>query len=109
MKTTAKWTAKNMLTITISGNAAWVGWILADEYEGMTEPAITDTASAFVTVTGTFTDKNGGEISSIYVFFDVLVTGTAETGTVVKRSYEEEFDLTTATLTGKGTATVAYD
>ena len=109
MKTTAKWTAKNVLTINMSGNAAWLGWILADNYEGMTVPAIEDTASAFMTITGTFIDKNGVGISSVYAFSDVSVTGMANTKTVVKGPDEEEFDLTTVSLTGQGTVAVSYD
>lgn len=112
MKTTATWTAKNTLKITIAGKAAWVGWILADYYDGETNPTIVDTTEASVIVSGDFTDKNGDSISSIYATSDsVSVTGTANTRFVTKGQgdYQEEFELTTVNLTGKGEPTVSAE
>lgn len=109
MKTTVKWTKKNVLTIKISGNAAWVGWILADNYDGTSEPAITDTVITSVMVTGTFIDNTSADITSFYATSDVAVTGNSDTKPVVKGPDQEEFELTTVKLTGKGTVTVGYD
>lgn len=111
MTTTVKWTAKNVLTIKMSGKPDWVGWILSDSYDGMTEDAIEDTTEASVTVSGTFTDKYGGEITEIYASSDLSVTGKANTKTITKGQgdYLEEFELTTVTLSGKGEALITHN
>ena len=112
MKTTASWTAKNKVKIIMTGKAAWVGWILADYYDGETNPAIVDTTEASVIVSGDFTDKNGDSISSIYATSEsVSVTGTANTRSVTKGQgeYREDFDLTTVNLTGRGEPTISTE
>jgi hypothetical protein len=111
MKTTVKWTAKNILTIKVSGKPDWVGWVLADYYDGVTEDAIQDITQASVTVSGTFTDKNDVEITECYASSDISVTGKATTKTIAKGKgdYQEEFELTTVTLAGTGVATITHN
>jgi hypothetical protein len=94
MKTTVKWTAKNLLTIKVSGKPDWVGWALADYYDGMTEDTIQDITEASVTVSGTFTDKNFVEITEFYASSDISVTGKATTKTIAKGKgdNQEEFE-----------------
>lgn len=111
MKTTVKWTAKNKVKITMTGKAAWVGWILADYYDGETNPAIVDSTEASITLTGDFTDNSGVSISSINARSDVSVTGTAATRYITKGQgdYREEFELTTVKITGKGYPTISAE
>jgi hypothetical protein len=110
-KTTVKWTAKNIVTIKLSGNAAWVGWIMADQFAGDTDPAIMDYVSASVIISGTFVDKNGAELTDVYAGSELSVTGKATTKTVRKGrgDEQEEFELAKVTLSGKGEATISTD
>ena len=95
----------------MSGRPDFTGWILADLYDGMIEPAIANTARADVAITGDFTDGNGAAIGAFYVLSDVSVTGSAATKTVIKGGGEnqEEFELTTVKLSGSGGATIGQD
>jgi len=111
MKTTVKWTAKNLLTIKVSAKPDWVGWILADYYDGMTEDAIEDITEASVMVSGTFTDKNDVQITEIFSSSNLPVTGRSTTTIITKGKgdYQEEFELTTVTLAGTGEATITHN
>jgi DNA-binding beta-propeller fold protein YncE len=111
LKIAVKWTAKNMLTIKMSGRPDFTGWILADAYDGMNEPAIADATQATLTVTGDFTNGNGTAIGAFYALSDAPVTGSAATKTLIKGRGEnqEEFELTTVNLSGSGGVMIGQD
>ena len=89
-----KWTTKR-LTVTISGKTApyfFLDPILAGNYVGGQTGPIEDITSAAVNFSG--------EDFEVFSPFDVNITGKVKTSTVVKG--EEEFDVSTISLKGKG-------
>jgi hypothetical protein len=89
-----KWT-NNHLTVTASGKTApyfFINSILAGNYVGVETGPIEDVVDAAV--------DSLGEDFEVFVVFDINITGKVTTKTVHKG--EEDFDVSTISLKGKG-------
>jgi hypothetical protein len=89
-----KWT-NNHLTVTVNGKTApylFMDSILAGDYVGVETGPIEDIVGAAVDFSG--------EDFEVFVAFDINITGKVTTKTVHKG--EEDFDVSTVSLKGKG-------